>query len=249
MTINQRILDLRTHLGLRQSAFAELVGVSRSFLSQVESGKYQPSIQLISGVAKQFPQADMRWLLTGDGEMFATQPPPAPRVESNLERELRELQMIASQGVQPLAWRVLTSLNDAPLGMTQLELSNATQVQQQVDLEAVLLLLRRHGSIVLENNTYRLARQDIHLKARELTDVDAAFQQGVRFLLETVLPRAERGEATTKMVQVELRVNDPVEWSHMLRKTVMQLLMDHNRPSGELVKLLIASTAVDSTER
>lgn len=248
MTINQRILDLRTHLGLRQSAFAELVGVSRSFLSQVESGKYQPSIQLISGVAKQFPQADMRWLLTGDGEMLATQAPPASRVESNLERELRELQMIASQGVQPLAWRVLTSLNDAPLGMTQLELSNAINCKHPSDLDAVLLLLRRQGIILYENGSFRFSGEGVRLRAREVTDVGAAIQEGVRLLLETVLPRAERGEPNTKMVQFELRVRDVAEWSRVLPLAFSELYKEHALTNGAPVKLLIASTAVDNAE-
>ena len=43
MKINQRIKALRKHLGLTQKAFAEELGYSRSYISEVEKGVKSPS--------------------------------------------------------------------------------------------------------------------------------------------------------------------------------------------------------------
>jgi transcriptional regulator with XRE-family HTH domain len=64
-----RVKAIRDRLGKTQAEFADAVGVSRSFLSEMESGRSKPSSQLILGVAEAFPEIDRDWLLTGAGNM------------------------------------------------------------------------------------------------------------------------------------------------------------------------------------
>lgn len=66
--INKRIKQVRERIGLTQKEFAAQIGVSRSFLSEIEAGKVKPSVETLIGIVTRF-QIDPYWLLIGaDGE-------------------------------------------------------------------------------------------------------------------------------------------------------------------------------------
>lgn len=61
-----RVLMDQLGFGYRQGAkFAQQIGVSGTTLSDVLNGKKGPSLKILSGIAKNFPSADVRWLLSG----------------------------------------------------------------------------------------------------------------------------------------------------------------------------------------
>ena len=62
--IGQRIQNARTALGLTQEVFAERVQVSRNYVSQIETGKEHPNLELLGkiSVAVDIPLGE---LLTG----------------------------------------------------------------------------------------------------------------------------------------------------------------------------------------
>ena len=69
--IGERIRIFRQYKSLKQSAFAKLIGVSPSTLSEVEHGKNNaPSTSLIIGFANAFNDLNIEWLLTEKGEML-----------------------------------------------------------------------------------------------------------------------------------------------------------------------------------
>ncbi len=65
-----RIKAVRKHVGMTQHVFAKAIGVSRSYLAEVERGKGKPSLEMIVGIADKFPQISRDWLLTGQGDML-----------------------------------------------------------------------------------------------------------------------------------------------------------------------------------
>ena len=67
--MNERIRLLRKHLGLTADAFGEAIGIVRSAVSNIESGRRQPTNQLITSICRQF-NVNETWLRTGEGEMF-----------------------------------------------------------------------------------------------------------------------------------------------------------------------------------
>ncbi len=52
--MNNRIEEIRKAQGIRQEDFAKAVGVSRQTISSLETGRYNPSIQLAYKIAKYF---------------------------------------------------------------------------------------------------------------------------------------------------------------------------------------------------
>lgn len=55
---------------LSASQFADEIGVQRSSVSHVLSGRNKPSLDFITKVALRFPDINTEWLLTGRGQML-----------------------------------------------------------------------------------------------------------------------------------------------------------------------------------
>ncbi|MCB5254375.1 MAG: XRE family transcriptional regulator [Candidatus Cloacimonadaceae bacterium] len=67
--IGKRLRDLRNELNIRQSDIAQDIGINPSAISQMESGKINPSLESLLLLWKKH-KVDLHWLLTGEGEMF-----------------------------------------------------------------------------------------------------------------------------------------------------------------------------------
>jgi transcriptional regulator with XRE-family HTH domain len=74
-TINERIAFVRDTKAMKQKDFAELIGVPRSSLSEIESGKRSASIDVIVGISTYFKEISVDWLLTGEGDMYRQNSP------------------------------------------------------------------------------------------------------------------------------------------------------------------------------
>lgn len=70
----QKIMDLYQ---LTASAFAESVGVQRSAISHILSGRNKPSLDFVLKILEAYPDVELYWLLNGKG--------PGPVAGSNEE--------------------------------------------------------------------------------------------------------------------------------------------------------------------
>ena len=69
MELNERITKLIQSIGVRKTVFVDRLNVSQAFVSQMCSGKAQPSDRTIADICREF-NVNETWLRTGDGEMF-----------------------------------------------------------------------------------------------------------------------------------------------------------------------------------
>ena len=63
--IGIRLKQLLDEKNLSATEFSEQVGIQRSSLSHLFSGRNKPSVDLLLKVKKQFPDTDLEWLITG----------------------------------------------------------------------------------------------------------------------------------------------------------------------------------------
>lgn len=68
--MNERIRALIKALKIKQAEFAQRLGVSRPFVSELCSGAKNPSDRTISDICREFG-VNEHWLRTGEGEMFS----------------------------------------------------------------------------------------------------------------------------------------------------------------------------------
>lgn len=67
--MNERVKELRLHLGLSGEKFGEKIGIKKNSLSQIETGKNSLTEQNILSICREF-HVNEKWLRTGEGEMF-----------------------------------------------------------------------------------------------------------------------------------------------------------------------------------
>ena len=77
----ERLGLILSHYELSAAAFADAIGVQRSSISHVLSGRNKPSLDFILKVVQRYPEVNLYWLLNGKGSFperkSETNPPPA----------------------------------------------------------------------------------------------------------------------------------------------------------------------------
>ena len=74
----ERLQTLLDYYELSATAFAEEVGVQRSSISHLLSGRNKPSLDFVLKVVQRFPEVNLYWFLNGKGRFPARPEPPTP---------------------------------------------------------------------------------------------------------------------------------------------------------------------------
>lgn len=67
--MNERIKAVRKSAGLKQSEFAERLGIKPNTVTSYETGLRVPSDAIVTSICREFRVSET-WLRTGEGEMF-----------------------------------------------------------------------------------------------------------------------------------------------------------------------------------
>ncbi|KAF2336742.1 helix-turn-helix domain-containing protein [Flavobacterium ginsenosidimutans] len=63
----KRLETILDYYGLNASAFADKIGVQRSSMSHLLSGRNKPSLDFVMKILEVFPDVDLYWILIGRG--------------------------------------------------------------------------------------------------------------------------------------------------------------------------------------
>ena len=93
----KRLETVLEYYGLNASSFADKIGVQRSSMSHLLSGRNKPSLDFVMKILEVFPDVDLYWILIGRGtfpksnneETIDTQKSPSPILSNqNVENDL-----------------------------------------------------------------------------------------------------------------------------------------------------------------
>jgi len=70
--IIDRLKAVMSHFGLTSSALADAIGVPRSSVSHLLSGRNKPSLDFVLKLIKTYPEVNLYWLLNGKGAFPST---------------------------------------------------------------------------------------------------------------------------------------------------------------------------------
>lgn len=70
-----RLEKLIETLNLTQVSMAETLEISQGYISQMVSGSRNISRTVLQSITKKFQNVNVRWILTGEGEMFSATGP------------------------------------------------------------------------------------------------------------------------------------------------------------------------------
>ena len=99
--IGERIDEICDKLNLSKADFTRRIGLeSNATISRIASGKVNPSYEVLKKIVEGFPEINIAWLLTGEGEMMSgkTTEPQEKKTEPS-EREVIQImkEQIAEQ--------------------------------------------------------------------------------------------------------------------------------------------------------
>jgi hypothetical protein len=110
--MNERLIKLMETLEFTPSVFADEIGVIRSSISHIMSGRNKPGVELLQRVLKRFPEVSAEWLMAGIGPMFKEG--IRPNVNYSGRRDLVCEKPKAAEQTTLLGY--LASIQDSPIG-------------------------------------------------------------------------------------------------------------------------------------
>ncbi len=78
-----RIKAVMSYYQMKPAQFSDAVGMQRSAVSHVLSGRNKPSLDFILRIKKHFPEINLDWLLLGTGEMVRAKSSPVVTKDSD----------------------------------------------------------------------------------------------------------------------------------------------------------------------
>lgn len=66
----KRLEKMLSHYNLSASSFADKIGVGRSSISHILSGRNKPSLDFILKILGEFPEVNLYWLMNGKGDFI-----------------------------------------------------------------------------------------------------------------------------------------------------------------------------------
>ena len=80
MEFSERLRRLIKNTGLKREEFAEKTGKSRTQIFKYLGGEQSPTADFFQAIKKEFPWINIEWLITGEGEMEVSTPPPRSQI-------------------------------------------------------------------------------------------------------------------------------------------------------------------------
>ena len=90
MELNNRIQKIIQYSMLTASEFADEIGVQRSNISHIISGRNKPSLDFIIKIKDRFPEIQWDWIIEGKGEMTKSTLSPTSLQESKINFSEKE---------------------------------------------------------------------------------------------------------------------------------------------------------------
>jgi len=91
----ERILLILKTKNISSSQFADEIGVQRSNISHILSGRNNPSLEFIKKILDRYKEINMEWLVNGKGPMQKEAVPPNPDLFTILES--KEVQNVKAE--------------------------------------------------------------------------------------------------------------------------------------------------------
>ncbi len=88
-----RLQKIFTYYGLSASAFAEKMGVGRSSISHIISGRNKPSLEFVLHILENFKEVTFEWLMYGKGNFPKSNETPSNLFsEKTINTEIRNIE-------------------------------------------------------------------------------------------------------------------------------------------------------------
>jgi transcriptional regulator with XRE-family HTH domain len=85
--MKDQLIKIMTHFNITATRFADEIGVQRSSISHILSGRNKPSYDFILRVIEKYPAVNTQWLLTGKGDMIQGKAETISSINSDTDQQ------------------------------------------------------------------------------------------------------------------------------------------------------------------
>lgn len=165
MEFNDRITKVIEYTELSPAEFAEEIGVQRSSISHIISGRNKPSLDFIMKIKNKFPDLEWDWLINGKGEMLHNKDVEKSDTEKNNEEtKVKEKKSLPD---------LFSLLDDENFGKDPVSNSNARDSDKTVQRQTQEKI---SDSQRLENNGHNLKAQRKEIRRIVFFYTDGTFE-------------------------------------------------------------------------
>ena len=146
--MNDRIQLILKTKNISASKFADEIGVQRSSISHILSGRNNPSLDFIQKILKRFADINSDWILTGKGSMYIQ-----PDLFSNIEEHKTDKNKEGDE--------ILNSDEDIPNENSSNYVNNEPLESSAAYIEDAQLPLKQKNTIKKEAQTLSKKKEEI----------------------------------------------------------------------------------------
>lgn len=153
----KRLEILLDYYNLSASVFADKLGVQRSGLSHLLSGRNKPSLDFVLKITESFPEVDLYWLLDGTGNFPkkenevadfiqpavqppivtespapAPTPPPAPAAAEQPKQDMQQSMPDLFSVAENVPQQIIYEEKNVPDGGRKISINNADEIERIV---------------------------------------------------------------------------------------------------------------------
>jgi transcriptional regulator with XRE-family HTH domain len=79
-------MDFVSSLDISNAEFANQVGIPRSSLSHLQSGRNKPTLELIDKIILRYPEVDLLWILKGEKNLEVVPPSSSSEITNEISK-------------------------------------------------------------------------------------------------------------------------------------------------------------------
>lgn len=142
--MKERIEELMQLLNLSPTQFALQIGVQRSTLQHILSGRNEPSLKIVTSIHNSFPDVNLEWLINGTGSPVIKQAPSHPditdmplfpelenQINATAHTEIRQNSILTEEQARPQT-RKRTNNKDVKAENTTSDSCNGKHIKEVV---------------------------------------------------------------------------------------------------------------------
>lgn len=132
-----RLENILEYYGLSASAFADKIGVQRSSLSHLLSGRNKPSLDFVLKVIDVFPEVDLYWILNGKGNFPKSEnsdfnPVSNPEEKNNIQNKDLFSEQNSIKNLSNVAVSEESKTNNIPITANDLSVITKSSIKKIV---------------------------------------------------------------------------------------------------------------------
>lgn len=144
--MKDRIQKILTSESLTSARFADIIGVQRSSISHILSGRNKPSLDFLNKILTQFPNISGDWLITGNGSMRKNSTPPSFNANKTLFANENQNRITQPETTPKNEQKTIKSDENTALGVKQSSESITSPIsKEKKDIERIVIFYTDHS--------------------------------------------------------------------------------------------------------